>query len=108
MPPTLACLSLADTETYLARIGLAASVAHEPASLDLLAKLLMAQQTSTPYDTSALHVSTEGWNGPSKPIVLGGGKELMSLGQGNFERIAVRHQGGYCYAYASLCMWHAQ
>ncbi|KAK4706012.1 hypothetical protein P7C70_g185, partial [Phenoliferia sp. Uapishka_3] len=95
---TLSILSLPDTHSYLTRIGLPVSTATEPPSLDLLAKLLLAQQTTTPYDTSALHVSKEDWNGPNRPIVLGGGKEMMELGKGNFNRIVGRQQGGFCYA----------
>ncbi|KAL8283224.1 hypothetical protein RQP46_006002 [Phenoliferia psychrophenolica] len=98
VPPVLACLSLADSEAYAARIGLPEIVVHEPASLALLAKLLLHNQTTTPYDTSALHVGKDAWNEPSHPIQLGGGKELMQLGVGNFERIVKRHQGGFCYA----------
>ena len=97
-PPALACLSLADSEAYAARIGLSTGVVHEQPSLELLSKILLAQQTTTPYDSSSLHVGSDAFKGPSQPIVLGGGREKMSLGAGNFERIVKLRQGGFCYA----------
>ncbi|KAI5481642.1 arylamine N-acetyltransferase [Pseudohyphozyma bogoriensis] len=97
-PDVPATHNLADTLAFLARINLPAETAHEPASLALLSKLLMASHLSCPYDTSALHVKKEEWNGPNKEIVLGKSGGTMELGPGNFDRIVNRHMGGYCYA----------
>ncbi|GAA5916594.1 hypothetical protein JCM8208_002117 [Rhodotorula glutinis] len=109
-PPTLACLNQADTEAYLERIGLASGssagssspdLASEPPSLALLAKILMAHHLSVPYDSSAIHVGSEAWArgkaGQREAIQwrAGPGQEL---GEGNFRRIVLKRQGGYCFS----------
>jgi len=110
VPPALACLNRPDTEAYLERIGLAREssaessspdLASEPPSFDLLAKILMAHHLAVPYDSSAIHVGSEAWArgkaGHAEPIEwrAGPGQEL---GEGNFRRIVLKRQGGYCFS----------
>ncbi|KAL8279147.1 hypothetical protein RQP46_008403 [Phenoliferia psychrophenolica] len=100
---TPSCLSLADTELYLARVELSPALALQRPSLQLLSDLLVANHTHIPYDSSVYHVSNEDWSGPSKPIVFCGGKDGMQLdGPGNFRRIVHGNQGGNCYAINSI------
>ncbi|BGP30133.1 hypothetical protein JCM10296v2_001885 [Rhodotorula toruloides] len=102
MPPVLACLSLPDTERYLERMGLPAALACEPPSLDLLSRILMAHHLNIPYDSSAIHVGPEDWRGPNKEITWRQGPGMEMGGRGNFDRVVLRRNGGYCYALNQL------
>ena len=104
VPPTLACLNTSDSEAYLARIGLPKDSVVEPPSLDLLSRILMAHHLSVPYDSSAIHVGSDEWRrGKDKgePIEWRRGPG-MELGRGNFQRVILKRQGGYCYALGTL------
>ncbi|GAA6000941.1 hypothetical protein JCM10207_007335 [Rhodosporidiobolus poonsookiae] len=102
IPPALAVLSLPDTELYLERIGLPASLANAKPSLELLSQLLLANHISIPFSSSPIHVAPEDWLGPNKPIELRRGPG-MELGERNFDRVVRRRQGGYCYSTNPLC-----
>jgi hypothetical protein len=112
VPPLLATLNLPDTQLYLRRLGLDVELAHAPPSFELLSLILKSHHLRIPYDSSNIHVSTEDWNGPSKPIEWRKGPG-MELGQRNFDRIVGKGKdgkqrlgsnglpagrGGYCYA----------
>ncbi|GAA5888060.1 hypothetical protein JCM6882_000267 [Rhodosporidiobolus microsporus] len=102
IPPALAVLNLADTERYLERIGLPASLADAKPSLELLEKLLMANHLTIPFSSASIHVPAEDWLGPNKPIELRRGPG-MELGKKNFERLITKKQGGYCYSTNPTC-----
>lgn len=66
-PIQQARLNRQDAAAYLERIQLpAAEYIERKPSLDLLSSLLMQQHLNVPYDTSAIHVSTEAWQEESK------------------------------------------
>ncbi|KAJ7287234.1 arylamine N-acetyltransferase 1 [Mycena rebaudengoi] len=58
---------------YLTRIELPASLAASPPSLSQLSAVYLAHHLHVPKDTTCMHVPPAAWNGPSVPIVLGGG-----------------------------------
>lgn len=97
LPEALACYNLEDTERYLTRIGLPPSLSSAPPSLELLTTLSVAHHLSIPYDTSSMHVARASWTSPNQPISMRKGPG-MELGEGNFDRIVNRSQGGFCYA----------
>ncbi|GAA5996303.1 uncharacterized protein JCM10292_007521 [Rhodotorula paludigena] len=102
MPPALACLNLPDSEAYLERIGLPASLAADPPSLELLSRILMAHMCTVPYDSSAIHVPREAWKADEAREIRWREGPGMELGCGNFERVVLRRQGGYCFALNQL------
>ncbi|GAA5978889.1 hypothetical protein JCM11641_003604 [Rhodosporidiobolus odoratus] len=97
LPPKAAMLDRADSEAFLERIGLPASVVDDKPSFELLASILMRCHLSIPFSSTSIHVPHQDWKGPNKPIELKRGPG-MELGKGNFDRIVKRKQGGYCYA----------
>ncbi|KAI5478311.1 arylamine N-acetyltransferase [Pseudohyphozyma bogoriensis] len=98
LPDSLAIHSLRDTIQFLIRLNLPPTTVEQPPSLELLSKLLLAAHLEVPFDSSCLHVSADEWLGENKEIVLGKGGGSMQLGEGNFNRIVKKHQGGFCYA----------
>ncbi|KAI5480599.1 hypothetical protein MNV49_000295 [Pseudohyphozyma bogoriensis] len=93
---TVGKLNKADSEAYLERINLPASLLSEPPSLPLLRKLQYAHLTSVPFDSSRLHIPENEFETPEAVVELRRGA-AYELGRAAFDRIVKQRRGGYCF-----------